>query len=318
MSDSHDSEPASQFEPSANEEGAFQRQDSAFRSQLGADFPLEPSRYHLYISRACPWAHGAVLARNLLGLDEITVDVVDPYREDRGWQFSPDKDGCTTDRVNGYEYLEEAYHHVDASYDGRVTVPLLWDKQANTAVNNESIEIMRMLGRLPGTDRDLYPAEHQDSIDALVSNLYERVNNGVYKAGFATSQQAYDTAVHDLFAALEEYNERLADQRFLTDQLTIADLRLFATLVRFDQVYHTHFKCNIRQIRDYPHLSGFLRDIYQLDGVAETVNMDHIKEHYYRTHPGINPHRIVAAGPDIMLDAEHDRETLTGNALGLD
>lgn len=308
-----DGEWEQQFEPDTNDDGSFERQESIFRDRIGDQFPVDQDRYHLYISRACPWAHGAVLARNLLGLDGITVDIVDPYREEKGWQFTPEKAGCTEDSVNGFDYLYEAYQLADEDFTGRVTVPLLWDKEQNTAVNNESIEIMRMFAEAFETDHDLYPEQHREKIDTVVDDLYDNVNNAVYEAGFATTQEAYDTAVEKLFAALERYNDRLSDQRFLVgQQTTLADLRLFATLLRFDPVYHTHFKCNKKQIRDYEHLQGFLQDVSQLPGVAETVNLAHIKEHYYRTHPSINPHRIVPPGPRMSLDADHGREQLPG------
>ena len=309
-----------------DDEGRYQRQDAAFRDRVRADpdatFSAEPGRYHLYISRACPWAHGAVLVRTLLGLEEtITMDVLDPYREERGWQFSPEKSGCTPDTVNGTDYLAEVYERADPDYDRRPTVPVLWDRERETIVNNESIEIMRMLATAfePRRDGpvDLYPEGRREEIDELVADLYHSVNNGVYRAGFADSQGAYDEAIDELFAALDRYEERLADQRYLLgEQLTLADLRLFATLVRFDTVYHTHFMCNKKRIVDYPNLWGHTRDIYQLPGVAETVNMDHIKEHYYRTHPELNPKRIVARGPDLDFTATHDREELPGSPPG--
>ena len=311
-----DGEWQNQFEPDTDDDGSFERQESIFRDRIGEKFPVEAERYHLYISRACPWAHGAVLAKRLLGLDAITVDVVDPYREEKGWQFSPEKDGCTADRVNGFDYLYEAYQHADPDFTGRVTVPLLWDTEQNTAVNNESIEIMRMFATAFDTEHDLYPEEHRDEIDEVVDDLYDTVNNAVYEAGFATTQEAYEEAIEKLFSALERYNERLSDQRFLVaEQVTLADIRLFATLLRFDPVYHTHFKCNRKQIRDYEHLQGFMQDISQLPGVSDTVNLSHIKEHYYRTHPGINPHRIVPPGPTMELDADHGREELPGSLI---
>lgn len=310
----------------ADDEGRYRRQDAAFRDRIREDpdatFPTEPGRYHLYISRACPWAHGAVLVRTLLDLeDAITMDVLDPYREAAGWQFTPGKPGCTPDTVTDADYLAEIYERAAPEYGKRPTVPVLWDREHGTIVNNESIEIMRMLATaFDGPEGvDLYPEDRRDEIDELVTNLYESVNNGVYKAGFADSQQAYDEAVEELFAALDRYEAQLSEQRFLVgEQLTLADLRLFATLVRFDTVYHTHFKCNQRRIVDYPTLWGHTREIYQLPGVGETVNMAHIREHYYRTHPQLNPKRIVAIGPDLDFGAAHGRERLPGelpNAL---
>jgi putative glutathione S-transferase len=302
-------------------DGRFERQEAVFRERIRDDadapFTPDPDRYHLYISRACPWAHGAALVRKLMGLDDvITMDVADPYREEEGWQFTPEKDGCTPDTVNGTDYLAAVYHQADERYDDRPTVPVLWDREHDTIVNNESIEVMRMLAtafepRHEGVD--LYPEEHRDEIDEVVADLYKSVNNGVYRAGFADSQGAYDEAVEDLFAALDHWDAELGDRRFLVgDQLTLADLRLFATLVRFDKVYHTHFKCNVRRIVDYPNLWGHTRDLYQVPGVAETVNMEHITEHYYRTHPHLNPKRIVARGPDLDFSAPHDRDELVG------
>ncbi|MFP4530958.1 MAG: glutathione S-transferase family protein [Halodesulfurarchaeum sp.] len=306
----------------SDEGGRFERQEAVFRDRIEDDptatFRPEPDRYHLYISRACPWAHGTVLVRTLLGLEDvISMDVVDPYREERGWQFSPEKDGCTPDTENGADYLEEVYRLADDRFSDRPTVPVLWDRETETIVNNESIEIMRMLATAfePRQDGpvDLYPEGQRDEIDRVVDELYEAVNNGVYRAGFADSQAAYDEAVEGLFAALDRWEGALAERRYLVgEQPTLADLRLFATLVRFDSVYHTHFKCNVRQLRDYPNLWGHTRDVYQLPGVPETVNMAHIKEHYYRTHPQLNPKRIVARGPDLDFDAAHDRAALPG------
>ncbi|MFB6110220.1 MAG: glutathione S-transferase family protein [Halodesulfurarchaeum sp.] len=300
--------------------GRFQRQDAAFRDRIRADpdarFPAESNRYHLYISRACPWAHGAVLVRKLLGLEGvISMDVLDPYREEAGWQFTPEKPGCTPDTVNGTDTLAAVYELADPDYAKRPTVPVLWDRERETIVNNESIEIMGMLADAfePRRDGeiDLYPADRRGEIDRVVEELYDSVNNGVYRAGFADTQQAYDEAVEDLFAALDHWESVLADQRYLLgDRLTLADLRLFATLVRFDSVYHTHFMCNVKRIVDYPALWGFTRDLFQHPGVAETVNLDHIKEHYYRTHPQLNPKRIVARGPDLDFEAPHDRDRL--------
>ncbi|MDZ7850317.1 MAG: glutathione S-transferase family protein [Halodesulfurarchaeum sp.] len=306
----------------SDEVGRFERQEAVFRDRIRDDpdaaFQPEPGRYHLYISRACPWAHGAALVRKLLGLEDvISMDVVDPYREERGWQFTPEKDGCTRDTVNGMDYLEEVYHLADERYADRPTVPVLWDRTHETIVNNESIEIMRMLATAFESRRDgaveLYPENRREEIDRVVAELYDTVNNGVYRAGFADSQAAYDEAIDDLFAALSRWEDRLADRRYLVgEQLSLADLRLFATLSRFDSVYHTHFKCNVRQIRDYPNLWGHTRDVYQLPGVSETVNMAHITEHYYRTHPQLNPKRIVARGPDLDFEAPHDRDRLPG------
>jgi putative glutathione S-transferase len=302
----------------ADDEGEFDREETTFRDRLGEEFPAESGRYHLYISRACPWAHGAVLVRSLMGLEEsVSMDVVDPYRDERGWQFTPEKDGCTPDTVDGFDYLGEAYVAADPDYTGRVTVPVLWDTEEGTIVNNESIEVMRMLSTALdhlGNGVDLYPEGMREEIDEAVDAIYDPINNGVYRAGFAGTQEAYERAVEGLFDALDQWDAVLADQRYLVgDRLTLADLRLFATLVRFDQVYHTHFKCNRKLISQYDHLWPYLRDVYQVPGVAKTVNMDHIKEHYYTTHTDINPTGFVAVGPDLDFEAPHDRDRLPGD-----
>ncbi len=301
-----------------DDDGEYKRQQSAFRSRLGEEYPPEPNRYHLYVSRACPWAHGAVLVRKLLGLEDvISMDIVDPIRDDNGWRFTPEKDGCTADTVNGFDYLREAYVASDTDYTGRVTVPVLWDTEEETIVSNESIEVMRMLvtalGQYADHELDLYPEEARSDIDRVVDDLYQPINNGVYRAGFATTQAAYETAVRDIFEAFDRWEAVLSDQRYLLgDRLTLADLRLFPTLLRFDPVYHTHFKCNIRRLRDYPNLWNYTKEFYQFDAVVETVNMRHIKEHYYRTHTELNPRGIVALGPDIDFTEPHDRDQLPG------
>jgi putative glutathione S-transferase len=280
--------------------------------------PPKADRYHLFISRACPWAHGAALVRELLGLDDIiSMDVVDPFRDERGWQFTPDREGCTPDTVNGADYLAEVYRSADPGFDEHVSVPVLWDRDRETIVNNESIEVMRMLATAfdghGARDVDLYPEAQREEIDRITAAIYEPINNAVYRAGFAETQAAYDRAVTELFEALDDLDDLLADQRYLTGQdLTIADLRLFPTLVRFDEVYHTHFRCNSRQLTDYPNLWDYTRELYQLPGVADTVNMAHIKEHYYTTHDSLNPKRIVPVGPDPDFRAAHDRDTLPG------
>lgn len=302
--------------------GAFERSETQFRDRIAdepdARFPPESDRYHLYVSRPCPWAHGAVLVRELLGLhDVISMDVLDPYREAEGWQFSPERDDCTTDTVNGVDYLSEIYRAADPGYAGHVNVPVLWDRERETIVNNESMEIMRMLASAFGDhqarDVDLYPTDRREEIDRITEAIYEPINNGVYRAGFAGTQAAYDRAVRELFDALDDLESLLADRRYLAgERLTLADLRLFATLVRFDEVYHTHFKCNRRRIEAYPNLWGHTRELYQLPGVAGTVNMGHIKEHYYRTHDSLNPRGIIPVGPDPDFEAPHDRDRLAG------
>ncbi|WP_436934556.1 glutathione S-transferase family protein [Halovenus marina] len=307
---------------STNEEGAFERQETTFRDEIRDDpdatYPAEADRYHLYVSYACPWAHRTLLVRKLKGLeDAITVNYVDPFRDEGGWQFTPEKDGCTRDTVNGSDYLREVYQTADPDATCRVTVPVLYDKETDTIVNNESKEILRMLdtemGDVATRDVDLYPEGYQEEVDRIIEEIYEPVNNGVYRAGFAKSQSAYDEAVTELFDALDHWDEVLADQRYLAgDRLTEADICMFTTLVRFDQVYHTHFMCNKQQIQQYDTLWPYLRDLYQTPGVAETVRMDHIKEHYYTTHPEVTPTRIIAAGPDLDFTAEHNRDELPG------
>jgi putative glutathione S-transferase len=297
--------------------GAFVRQQSAFRDWVTADgasgYAAAPGRYHLYASLACPWAHRAVVVRRLKGLEDVIgLSIVDPVRDERGWAFR-DVPGATADLANGFGFLSEAYEASRPGFDARVTVPVLWDTQERRIVNNESADIIVMLNEAwdewaerPGLD--LYPAELRGEIDELDAWIYERVNDGVYKAGFATSQDAYEAAVLPLFQTLDALDARLADRRFLVgDEPTLADWRLFTTLVRFDAVYVGHFKCNLRRIADYPSLAPYLRDLYQTPGVAETVDFDHIKRHYYVTHPGINPTGIVPAGPLLDLDAPHGR-----------
>ena len=319
---------------STDEDGEFDREETTFRDRIGEEYPAEAGRYHLYVSRACPWAHGAAMVRSLMGLeDAVSMDIVDPYRDERGWQFTPEKDDCTPDTVNGFDYLGEAYVAADPDYTGRVTVPVLWDKQEGTIVNNESVEIMRMFSTAMGefgNGVDLYPADLRDEVDEVVDAVYDPINNGVYRAGFAGTQAAYERAVTELFDALDRWDSVLAGQRYLVgsegrspsgsaakphedgERLTLADLRLFATLVRFDHVYHTHFKCNRRLISQYEHLWPYLRDLYRTPGIAKTVNIDHIKEHYYTTHTDINPTGFVAVGPDLDFEADHDRDRLPG------
>lgn len=297
--------------------GSFVRQDSGFRDRVTADgssgFPAVAGRYHLYVSLACPWAHRALIVRELKGLqDAIGITIVDPIRDERGWRFTADE----PDPLHGWTYLSEAYAASNPEFDGRVTVPVLWDTVTGRIVNNESAEIIEQLNSAfdavagnPGLD--LYPETLRDDIDALNAQVYETVNNGVYRSGFAVTQEAYEDAVHPLFATLDELEERLAARRFLFgDAQTLADWRLFTTLVRFDPVYHGHFKCNIRKLAEYPHLFGYLRDLYQTRGVAETVDVDQIKRHYYVTHTTVNPTQVVPVGPAQDLLAPHGRETL--------
>mgnify|MGYP002762017948 CR=1 FL=1 len=305
-----------------DDDGEFQRQETMFRDRVEDDpdarFQPEAGRYHLYVSYACPWAHRTLLVRALKGLeDAISVDVVDPYRGEDGWQFTPEKEGCTADTVNGSDYLREVYQAADGDVTGRVTVPVLWDKQEETIVNNESEEIIRMLdtefGDVATRDVDLYPEGYQEEVDRVIEAIYEPINNGVYRCGFADSQAAYDEAAEELFSALDHWDSVLADQRYLAgDRLTEADICMFTTLVRFDEVYHTHFMCNHKLIREYDNLWPYLRDLYQTPGVGETVDIDHITEHYYTTHPDVSPKRIVPTGPDPDFEAAHDRDELSG------
>ncbi|ACL55203.1 glutathione S-transferase family protein [Methylobacterium nodulans] len=302
--------------------GRFVRKESAFRNWVTADgapgptgkggFPAEVGRYHLYVSLACPWAHRTLIVRALKGLEEaVSVAVVDPHMGAEGWVFG-DTPGAGPDTLNGARRLSEIYLKADPGYTGRVTVPVLWDKARGTIVSNESAEIIRMLngafGALGATGPDLYPADLREEIDALNAQVYDRVNNGVYKAGFATTQDAYAEAVTALFEELDRLESRLDRGRYLFGpRLTEADIRLFTTLVRFDPVYVGHFKCNLRRIADYPNLSGYLRDLYQHPGIARTVNLTHIKRHYYESHSTINPTGIVPLGPILDYDAPHGR-----------
>jgi putative glutathione S-transferase len=309
-----------QYPAEMNRTGAFVRQASAFRDQVTADgssaFPAEADRYHLYVSLACPWAHRTVIFRRLKGLEKfIGMSVVDPVRGDRGWAFRPGP-GNDLDPVNGFRFLSEAYAATDQGFSGRVTVPVLWDRKSGRIVNNESADIIRMLNSafapLMGNSCDYYPAELRPAIDAINDTVYDQVNNGVYRAGFASTQAAYQEGYDILFQALDDLEARLASRRFLVgDTLTEADWRLFTTLVRFDPVYHGHFKCNRRRLVDYTHLWAYTRDLYQQPGVAGTVNMDHIKRHYYQTHETINPTGIVPAGPEIDFLEPHGREHLS-------
>ncbi|WP_434710789.1 glutathione S-transferase family protein [Rhizobium sp. YTUHZ045] len=304
--------------------GHFKRQPSQFRNWVTADgeagpsgsggFKAEAGRYHLYVSLACPWAHRTLIFRKLKKLEDlISVSVVDPLMLENGWEFKVG-DGATGDHLFGVGTLWQIYVKADPHYSGRVTVPVLWDKQTGTIVSNESAEIIRMFNSafdgLTGSKADFYPEDLRAEIDALNATVYDTVNNGVYKAGFATTQEAYEENVVKLFETLDILDERLGRGRYLFgDRLTEADWRLFTTLVRFDPVYVGHFKCNIRRIADYRNLPGYLRDLYQTAGVAETVNLQHIKQHYYRSHKAINPTGIVPAGPALDLDSPHDRAT---------
>jgi putative glutathione S-transferase len=303
--------------------GKFARSESQFRNWVTADgsagpsgeggFKAEAGRYHLYVSLACPWAHRTLIFRKLKGLESmISVSVVNPLMREHGWTFAADE-GVVADPIFHADFMHQIYTTADPEYTGRVTIPVLWDKKQNRFVSNESSEIIRMLnsafddvGAKPG---DYYPEALRAEIDSLNAKIYDNVNNGVYKAGFATTQEAYEQAVLPLFETLDELDQRLSTRRYLLgEQITEADWRLFTTLIRFDAVYHGHFKCNLKQIEDYPNLAGYVRELYQWPGVAETVNMKHIKEHYYRSHDTINPTGIVPVGPVLNLDGPHGRE----------
>ena len=288
--------------------GEFVRRDSTFRSWITADgssgFPAEPGRYHLYVSLACPWAHRTVIFRMLKRLEHIvSLSVVEPVMPEQGWMFGSAANG-TADSVNGFEYLHQVYTSADSSYTGRVTVPVLWDKSTRTIVNNESAEVIRMLdsafNAYTDVKTDYYPQSLRAKIDEINTLVYARINNGVYRCGFAGSQAAYERAFDALFSALDRVEEMLADSRYLAGEtLTEADWRLFTTLVRFDAVYYVHFKCNLRRIAQYPNLSRLLSELYRVPGIAATVNMDHIKRHYYLSHKHLNPSGIVPKGPAL-------------------
>lgn len=295
-------------------DGRFIREESQFRNWITPDgsagpsgeegFKAEPGRYHLYISNACPWANRTMIMRKLKGLEEmISISVVHPLMAENGWTFENDE-GVIKDPVIDADYLYEIYTHVEPEYSGRVTVPVLYDLKQNKIVNNESSEIMRMLNsafdEVGAKEGDYYPESLHEAIDAINDKVYGAVNNGVYKAGFATKQDVYEEEVTKLFAMLDELEGILEDKRYLTgDQVTEADIRLFTTLVRFDSVYYTHFKCNIRRITDYPNLWRYTREIYNMSGVSDTINFRHIKEHYFSSHKNINPTGIVPVGPDL-------------------
>ena len=306
--------------------GSFERTRTVFRNWITADggpgpdgqkgFKAEPGRYHLYVSLACPWAHRTLIVRRLKLLEEvISLSVVDYLMGDEGWTFS-DRPGAIPDSVLGKQRLYEVYLEADPHFTGRVTVPVLWDKQTGTIVNNESAEIIRILNTAfdewGDAAVDITPQALLPEIDAINEPVYDRVNNGVYKSGFATTQQAYERPFRALFETLNQLEDRLSRQRYLvgSDAPTEADWRLFTTLIRFDAVYHGHFKCNLRQIADYPNLFSYMLELYQTPGIAETVNFEHIKGHYYQSHTMINPTGIVPLGPDQDLDRPHGRDRL--------
>jgi len=319
-----------QFPTEQSDSGEFQRQEDAFREWISNDgstsYPAAANRYHLYVSLACPWASRTVIFRKLKGLeDAIGMTVVDPIRDEKGWAFrDPDKKWDdtevippSTDPVNGFHYLSEAYAATDPNFNGRVTVPVLWDKETKVIVNNCEDDICPMFNNAfnvfaKNQEVDFFPKGIADEHAKLANFIYDNVNNGVYKAGFATRQRPYEISCRKLFEALDELEARLSKSRYLFDKRIVeADWRLFCTLIRFDVVYHGHFKCNIRRIIDYPNLQGYLMDLYQQPGIAETVNFDHIKRHYYMTHTEINPTRIVPIGPAFDLTKPHRREKIS-------
>ncbi|MEY1660710.1 glutathione S-transferase family protein [Isoalcanivorax beigongshangi] len=311
--------------------GHFERSAAQFRNWVTPDgapgpsgrggFAAEPNRYHLYVSYACPWAHRTLILRQLKGLAPIIgVSVVHPLMAEHGWTFATDFDGANGDAVNGHQRLYQLYQQALPDYSGRVTVPVLWDTRTDTVVSNESAEILRMFNSafdgVGARAGDYYPAALRSEIDRLNDWIYPRINNGVYRAGFATRQQPYDEAVNELFAALEQLEQRLAQQRYLVgDRITEADWRLFTTLVRFDGVYVGHFKCDRKRLIDYPNLFAYTRELYQMPGVAETVHMDHIRFHYYRSHPSINPHGIIPVGPQPNFSRPHQRNAIHAGGL---
>lgn len=316
-------DPKPQFEDEMGDNGEFERQEDAFRDWVSADgstpYPAAAGRYHLYVSLACPWAHRTLIVRKLKGLEHaIGVTVVDPVRDERGWAFR-DGPGFSHDPVNGFRFLSEAYLQSNPGYRGRFTVPVLWDRVTKRIVNNSEDDVCRMFNEAfaPFAQPvglaavELFPVAIEAEHAALAAEIYAHVNNGVYRAGFATRQAAYERACRDVFATLDRCDERLATRRFLFGAQPVeADWRLFCTLVRFDAVYFGHFKCNLRRIVDYPNLHGYLCDLYQQPGIAETVNLEHIKRHYYMTHDEINPTRLVPLGPLLDFTRAHGRERL--------
>jgi len=319
-----------QFPKEQSSSGEFERQEDAFRDWISNDgstpFPVIADRYHLYVSLACPWASRTIIARKLLGLEEVIgMTVVDPVRDQRGWAFrDPSLDPpavsretfVSTDPVNGFHFLAEAYELTDPSFDGRATVPVLWDKQTSRIVNNCEDDICRMFNDTfrslrKSNDIDFFPNDIASEQEKLSGFVYDKINNGVYKAGFTTRQRIYNRACNQLFDALNQLEARLTKSRYLFGKRIVeTDWRLFCTLIRFDVVYYIHFKCSLRRILDYPNLQGYLMDLYQRNGIAETVNFEHIKRHYYMTHEHINPNRIVPIGPILQLTGEHGRARL--------
>jgi glutathionyl-hydroquinone reductase len=300
------------------DDGTFKRQVSRFRNWVTADgasgFAPERGRYHLYVCRACPWAHRTMIGRALMGLESaISISYLDPIRDERSWAFTG---GGYEDPLNGFKFLSEAYLRTDPEFDDRVTVPVLWDRQTGVIVNNESEDILRMLSTVfaPIAEHpiDLYPAEHAEAIDALNERIYDPLNNGVYRAGFARTQEGYEQAVREVFDTLDELDERLSNSRFLFGPTPLeTDIRLFTTLVRFDAVYQIHFKCSIRKVAEYHNLWPWVRDMYQWPGITETVSFDEIRHHYYGTHPMINPSGLIAVMPALDFNEAPGRQHLS-------
>ena len=314
-----------QWYPTEETKGQFVRSESQFRHWVTPDgaagpsgqsgFKAEENRYHLYVSYACPWANRTLILRKIKGLEKmISTSVVHWHMAEDGWTFQQG-DGVIDDPLFNASYLREIYLQADSHYSGRVTVPILWDKKNHTIVSNESADIIRMFNsafdEIGATEGDYYPKARREEVDALNTRIYDTVNNGVYKVGFATTQPAYEIAVVDLFESLDWLEQVLGNQRYLTgDKITEADWRLFTTLVRFDAVYYGHFKCNLKPLVDYPNLWAYTRDLYQQPGIAETINMQHIKNHYYGSHKMINPTGIVPLGPEIDFYQTHDRNKI--------
>ena len=308
------------------DEGEFKRMESTFRNWITVDgsagptgsgcFKAEPNRYHLYVSDACPWAHRTVIFRKLKKLEDIIgLSIVEPDMLDKGWSFSAE--GNYSDHLHGYKYMHEIYTRADEEFTGQITVPVLWDKKLNTIVNNESSEIIRMLNsafnEFTNVKTDYYPESLRQQIDAVNQPIYDNVNNGVYRCGFATTQTAYEKAFDRLFNELEQIEETLSNKRYLLgNQITEADWRLFTTLIRFDVVYVGHFKCNLKRIADYPNMSNYLRELYQVPGIARTVDIDYIKRHYYYSHTSVNPTQLIPKGPILDFDLPHDRASKFG------
>lgn len=308
-----------QWYDTKNNDGKFIRQDSKFRDQIEANanakYPAESGRYHLYVSLACPWAHRTLIFRALKDLkDHISVSIVSPNMLENGWEFG-DYSGASSDHLFDFDYMHQVYTKVDPDITTRVTVPVLFDKQTQQIVNNESAEIIRIFNSafndITGNDDDYYPQDLKDQIDLINDFVYDNINNGVYKTGFATTQAAYQEAVVNVFQALDKIESILSKQRYLVGgRLTEADWRLFTTLIRFDPVYVGHFKCNLKRIADYPNVYNYMKELYQIAGIAETTNFDHIKQHYYFSHTMINPTQVVPLGPIDDLQSEHNRGRL--------